>query len=361
MMDTPASSRRSFFGKGLAVGASAFCPAVFAMPCQAGEPRRPVPDDVEPAFPSEPHPREIRTKLRELLGVELMPETIPVKHEEAEKTADGLVQTRLSFANVLGDVVTAILLQPAGAKRRSHPGVVCMSGTSGSAERITRAEFRRAKPDEGSLLGWARELARRGFVTLSLTLKGTVGRRVSVSFWEKQARMLAPFGRTLMGVMVDEALRGARILGETDVVDPQRLALTGMSLGGNVTWYAMACEPDIRAAVPVCGGVGSLRRQILEGDPNRHSTYFYVPHLLRYFDHPQIVATCICPRPFMAIAPTRDEDMPKSGVDEFVRVVQPAYKEAGHPERFRVYQPESQHSYTQQYFEEMAKWLSRHC
>ena len=262
-------------------------------------------DDVKPAFARTLQPHEIRPKLRELLGVEPLPETIPDTREPAEESADGLARTQLSYPNVLGETVTAILLQPVAVRRRSHPGVVCMSGTGGSAERMTHARFRRARPDEGPLLGWARELARRGFVTLSLSLKGTVPRRVSVGFWEKQSRLLAPFGRTLMGEMVDEALRGARILGETDAVDPDRLALTGMSLGGNVTWYAMACEPAIRAAVPVCGGLGSLRRQILEGDPDRNSSYFYVPHLLRFFDHAQIVATCICPRPFMAIESRR--------------------------------------------------------
>jgi dienelactone hydrolase len=302
----------------------------------------------------------MRQKLRELLGIDPLPRTIRAERAPSEKTDDGLLQTKLSFRNMLGETVPAILLEPPGAERNSLAGVVCMSGTSGGAERITHAEFRRAKPNEGPLLGWARELTRRGFVTLSLTLKGTVDRRVSVKFWEQQARMLAPFGRTLMGVMVDEALRGVRVLRDVDAVDSNRLALTGMSLGGNVTWYATACEPDIRAAVPVCGGVGSLRRQILEGETDRHSSYFYLPHLLRYFDHPQIVSTCICPRSFMAIAPTKDQDMPKSGADELIRVVQPAYKVAGQPEHFRVYQPDSTHVYTKQYFEWMVKWLKQY-
>ena len=361
MTDLTSSSRRSLLCSGLSLGASVLGAPLFAMGRQAEESPRPATDEVEPAFPHALQPQEIRPKLRELLGVEPLPETILVKWKPPETTADGLVQSRLSYFNVLGETVTAVLLQPLGVNRGSHPGIVCMSGTSGSADRLTHADFRRKNPDEGPLLGWARELVRRGFITLSLTLKGTVQRRVSVKYWEKQARMLAPFGRTLMGVMVDEALRGARILGDVEAVDAKRIALTGMSLGGNVTWYAMACERGIRAAVPVCGGVGSLRRQILEGDSDRHSSYFYVPHLLRYFDHPQIVATCICPRPFMAIAPTKDEDMPKAGADELIRIVQPAYKTAGRPEHFRVYQPESIHVYTKQYFEWMVKWLKRSC
>ena len=175
----------------------------------------------------------------------------------------------------------------------------------------------------------------------SLTLTRTDGRRVGVKFWEKQARMLTQFGRTLMGVMVDEVLRVVSVLRDVDTVDPKQLALTGMSLGGNVSCCAMACVAEIRASAPVCGGVASLLRQILAGHPDRYSSSSYVRQLLRYIDHPQIVLMCICPRPFMTIAPTKIQDMPKSGVDERLRVVEPAYKAVGQSEPFRVYQPDS--------------------
>lgn len=327
----------------------------------ADEIQRPVSEDIRPAFPDSVKPSKIRSKLRELLGLDSVPESLSVKREPSETTSDGLSLTRLTYPNMLGETVSAVLLSPKEAKPRSLAGVVCMSGTSGSAQRLIHPEFRRAQPGAGPLLGWSRELARRGVVTLSVTLKGTVARRVSPAFWGKQIRMLAPFGRTLMGVMVDEALRGFRVLQTVDAVDAQRIALTGMSLGGNVTWYAAACEAGVRAAVPVCGGVGSLRRQILEGDTDRHSSYFYIPHLLRYFDHPQIVASCICPRPFMMIAPTRDEDMPRSGVEDLIRVVRPAYLAAGSPDQFRVYQPQSRHEFSKQSFERMVQWLKRFC
>ena len=61
-----------------------------------------------------------------------------------------------------------------------------------------------------------------------------------------------------MGILVEETLLAARILSTTDGVDPARIGVTGMSLGGNATWYSMACAPWIAAGVPVCGGVGSL-------------------------------------------------------------------------------------------------------
>jgi hypothetical protein len=154
-------------------------------------------------------------------------------------------------------------------------------------------------------------------------------------------------------------LRAARVLAAQDAVDADRIGLTGMSLGGLATWYAMAVEPWIRVGVSVCGGLGSMASNIHEGLPDRSSSAIFLPHMLRYFDHPRIVATCIAPRPFMAIGPTEDEDMPREGVDELVRVVGPAYRERGHAERFKVYQPEGNHVFLVQYFEWMARWFDR--
>ena len=321
-----------------------------------------IPRGVEPAPPRHHLSKElIRPKLRELLGLEPVPSQVPLETAEPETSHDGLDLTVLSYRNLLGDMVPGVLAVPTGADKGSLAGVVCMSGTGGSVETLTDSNFGNQEPGNGRLMGWGRELARRGFATLSITLRGTTSRSISPTHWEKHIRFLAPYGRTMMGVMVDEALRAARILAMHNAVNASRIGMTGMSLGGNVTWYGMASDPMIRVGVPVAGSVGSLATAIHEGDVNRHSSYFYIPHMLRYFDHPQVVSTCICPRPFMVIAPTRDEDMPTAGVENMMSIVKPAYATAGHPEHFKVYQPESNHVYTEEYFEWVVQWLKRFC
>ena len=319
-----------------------------------------IPEDITPVRPVAIPDEAVRSKLLELLGLQAIPERVEYTVDSQEMAKDGMTVTRLHFANVLGEVVPGILVEPSVPEKRSLPGVVCLPGTGGTAERLTHERFHRPSPTQGPLVGWARELARRGFVTLSLTLKGCEQRRGHVEQWEREAKLLAPFGRTLMGVQVDEALRGAYMLAAWEGLHPQRIGLTGMSLGGNVTWYAMACATWIRAAVPVCGGVGSLIRAIQEGDPKRHSSYFYIPHLLRFFDHPRIVRTCIVPRPFMVIAPLRDEDMPSTGVDELVRQVTPPYVAAGVAERFRVLRPDTNHVFLPEFFQELVEWFRTH-
>ena len=163
-----------------------------------------------------------------------------------------------------------------------------------------------------------------------------------------------------MGLLVEEALRASRILAARPEVDPNRIGLTGFSLGAYASWWAMACDPSIRTVACLAGGLGSLARDVHEGNPDRHSSCHYIPGLLRYFDHPQIVADCIAPRPFMMLAPLKDPDMAVSGVDALLRVVQPVYFKSGYPERLQVYRPDDGHVFRVKYFEWMVLWFQKH-
>ncbi len=320
-------------------------------------PRYRIPRDITPAYPDPVRGPAIRPKVLELLGLGELPTAITFKGEASKTTSDGLSVMSVSFQNSLGETVPGVLITPAGAATGALPGVVCMPGTGGDAARMTEARFYREGPDEGPLMGWARELARRGFATLSITLKGTVARRRVFEDWDREARLLAPYGRPQMGFLVEEALSAARVLASQPMVDSQRIGLTGFSLGGYAAWWAAACDPSIAASAPMCGGLGSLALDIHEGDPDRQSSFHYVPGLLRYFDHPEIVASCITPRPLMVLAPLHDPDMPASGVDQLLRVASPAYLKAGHPERFTVYRPNDGHVFRVKYFEWMAEWF----
>ena len=313
-----------------------------------------IPRDIQPTFPSAVS--DLRSKLIELLGFPEVPAHVEIAAEDPQEQDDIRV-THLSYQNALDETVPGILMEPLNDPEEERPGIVCVSGTGGSAERVAHPDFY-PSPD-GPLIGWGRELARRGFTALAISAKGTEGRRGSIEQWATECKLLAPYGRTQMGVLVEETLRAARILCATEGVDPGRIGLTGMSLGGNATWYAMACASWIAAGVPICGGVGSLASVIHHGDNERHSAYYYIPHFLRYFDHPRVVAACMPPRPFMMVSPTRDEDMPREGVDKLLPIVTTSYAAAGYPERFRVRQPEGNHRFLVEYFEWMVAWFER--
>jgi len=313
-----------------------------------------IPAEIQPAFPLPVPQDQVRAKLLELLGIEEIPSEVDFTAGQT-RDEDGIRLTHLSYQNSLGEKVPGILMLPLETPKDKLPGVVCIPGTSGSAAEAADPVFE----EGGQVRGFGRELARRGYATLSISVKGSVGRRPSAAYWEQEAKFLVAYGRPQMGFIVEEALRAARVLAASERVDAERIGLTGMSLGGLATWFPIACAGWIRVGVPICGGLGSMARNIHEGLPDRASSAIYVPHMLRYFDHAEIVNACIAPRPFMTVAPTSDEDMPRSGVEELIEAVAPMYESMGYAERFKVYQPEGNHQFLVQYFEWMVKWFDR--
>ena len=208
-----------------------------------------------------------------------------------------------------------------------------MPGTGSSAEEVIDPRMYRPVPERGPLLGWGRELAKRGYAVLTFSPKGTVVRRKTRDDWEEETKLLAPYARPQLGILADETIRASLVLAAADGIDPERIGLTGMSLGGLASWLAMSMAPWVRTAAVVCGVLGTMEQMIHHGQVERHSSAIFIPHMLRYFDHPEVVAACIAPRSFMMVAPTEDDDMPREGVDELISVVAPVYEASGHPEQ----------------------------
>ena len=304
--------------------------------------------------------QEVRATFCELLGISDIPApgSVAVELGRGDATTDGLTVAPLSFRNELDEVVPCILLRPAAA-REKLPGIVCIPGTGGSAEQISDERLHRPLRHRGPLYGWARELARRGFAVLAVTLAGTTQRQPNPLERERETKALLPFGRTAIGVRVRETLQAARALAAIDGVGADRVGITGFSLGGQAAWQAQAVAPWIRAAAPLAGGLGSMATFVRDGDLDRHGGAWYLPHLLRHFDHGRIARVCICPRPLMVLAPTEDEDMPAAGVDALEREVRPAYAAEGCAHRFEVYRPHLNHLFLPEHLDWVAEFFRR--
>ena len=312
---------------------------------------------IEPAFPDPLPLEEVPAKFRELIGLDVIPDQVDFTAADTV-VEDGLALTRLTYRNCLGESVHAIAILPA-EPAGTMPGVICTNGTASTAEDVAHPLYHRKTPHKGPLYGWGREMVRRGFAVLTFTPKGASARRGTVEAWEEEQKLLLPFGRSQVAVIADEAVRATRVLGALDGVDPDRIGLTGMSLGGWTSWLGMVAAPWVKTAAPIAGGLGTMRANIDHGLVWRHSSFAFVPHMLRYFDHPQLIAAAIAPRPFMMVAPLEDEDMPSDGVDVFVDYVSGVYEQAGVPERFLVHRPPGHHVFTMQYFEWAVEWFKR--
>jgi len=71
-----------------------------------------------------------------------------------------------------------------------------------------------------------------------------------------------------LGTTQDDLLKLIKLAAESLPVDRTRIYLTGLSMGGFGTWFALAREPELfAAALPVCGG----------GDPGKAQTICKIP------------------------------------------------------------------------------------
>ena len=301
---------------------------------------------------------ETRRALTELLKISPDPpkvvvEVIDRRHEE------GVIVEELAWPSLDGQRVSASLIRP--DTNTPLPAVVCLHETGGSRESITAGQFGPGpwpRPDGGEpqrrMLGWARELARRGFVTIAFTQRG-LDRRAPPDT-NDQAKDLLVRGRTLMGALIHEIRQAVTYLESRTDVQAGRIAVAGMSFGGITAFYTWAVDSRVWAAASICGGVGSIDVLLQKGRPAYHGFYWWIPGMLTHGDQADFAAA-LAPRPLMLWAPTRDIGMPKEGVDRFKDRVAPSYAQHGAEKNLVIHQPDGEHEFTVEAFDRMVSFF----
>jgi dienelactone hydrolase len=301
-----------------------------------------------------------RSTFADLLKIPLADPEVSVS-VRSTKEEDGLVVEDVTWESLDHEHPIAYVIHPANA-RRPLPAIIFLHGSSGSRESECTKTFGVGQWTNANgktstrLLGAARELARRGYLTLALTQRGLDSRLPST---EDQTKELLLRGRNLMGAEVYEIRQALTYLSQRHDVDPKRIGMTGLSFGGITTFYTWLVDLRIAAAAPICGAVGSLNT-FLRMNSNRgyHGIYFWVPDMLTKGDQADFAAA-MAPRPLMLWAPTEDIAMPRQGVDRFVETVRPAYERAGARDSLVVYQKPGVHDLTLEAFELMSKFFDK--
>jgi dienelactone hydrolase len=303
---------------------------------------------------------EARRTFTRLLKIPLQPPAVKAE-VRSPVTEDGLIVEDISWPAADEQTVPAFLIRPS-ATSGPLPAIVCLHGTGGSRESETTAHFGigdwtrpgQSRPEK-RMLGWARELARRGYATLSLTQRGLDRRTPDTN---DQAKDLLVRGRTLMGALVEEIRQAVTYLGSRPEIDRRAIGMTGMSFGGITTFYTWLADDRIAAAAPLCGGVGSVDVLLRKGRPSYHGFYWWIPEMLTAGDQ-GVFAAAMAPRPLMLWAPTEDIGMPKEGVDRFAATARPAYERAGASGKLVIHQPPGEHSFTHEAFDAMTAFFDR--
>jgi dienelactone hydrolase len=193
--------------------------------------------------------------------------------------------------------------------------------------------------------GWG--LARRGYVTLCHD-HFNMGERADN---EIDSQFLAyAMGKSLAGMRTWDALRCFDYLRTRPEVMPDRIGLTGLSLGGTIATYAGALESRFRAVL-IAGYFFPWRKQ-----PEMMGCVCnYVPDLLTLCDLPEIDALH-APRPLMIAHGTQDWFFNNNGVRYGADFIRSVYRLRKAEDRFALYEFNEGHMYP---LDVAAKWFDQ--
>lgn len=251
--------------------------------------------------------------------------------------------------------VGAYLLLPNGADFPA-PAVLCLHQHAG--------QFHLGKSEPVGLAGdpdmaYARELAERGYVTITPDFKGFEERRDTVLEGARFEHYLASRawveGRTLQGRHLWDLIRALDYLHERPEVDTARLGCLGHSLGGQETFMLLATDERVRAGAVSCG-VSTVRsffdRKIT------HNWAWYIPGFLDLGDTPALIEL-IAPRPLCLLAGRQDRIFPVPGVQAIIDRATARYRELGQETAFSATLFDGGHVFPPDNRQQAYAWLDR--
>ena len=255
-----------------------------------------------------------REDVRHLLGVrgDLTATPSVLVEGPAEDVGDGLTLRRLVLGTDGRDPLPCLLMAPAATG--PWPAVVALHQHY--------AQFDLGKSEPAGLCGdpalaYGRASARRGAAVLMPDLTGFEERRSGGPDDTRAHRMLAfrllVEGTTLQARHVEDVATCVSWLEGSGTALPG-VGLIGHSLGGQVAFFAAACDERVRAVVISCGlgTVSSFHREDIE-----HNPAWYVPGLAAVGDSPA-VASVAHGQSFWVSGGNRDPLFPVDGLRQTV-------------------------------------------
>jgi dienelactone hydrolase len=225
---------------------------------------------------------------------------------------------------VLAEVHAAgIYITPKGVEGR-RPLIISMHGGGGSPE---VALFRGGANYHDMVRGGVK----RGFVVFAPThLFRAEGHPPDVR--NRMDERLRLVGTSLTAVEIAKIARGLDVLLKRPEVDPNRVAMVGLSYGGYYALVTPALDQRIKVVVSSCYfGVQEYR---YERDENGVPRDFQFPDRFSLFQDPELVAM-ICPRPLEIQAGERDNATHREKGKEFAPRCAAYYERLKRADRFR--------------------------
>lgn len=158
------------------------------------------------------------------------------------------------------------------------------------------------------------------------------------------------------GVETWNAMRALDYLETRPEVDRSRVAITGRSGGGAISWFTAALDDRFHVASPVHGtwSIGPHIRDNVVRE-NCDCIYTWNAGLL---DLPTIGAL-IAPRPLLIVNARRDDSFPPAGYEVVERQLRTVYKWYGADDKLATFEDNTGHQDTPAYRKAAGQWIAR--
>ncbi len=305
----------------------------------------------------------IRAELWQLLGsLPPRPPRPAVTTLSREDRGDYVLE-RFQFDNGAGESVPGYLLLPKGASA-PRPGILYCHWHGGEYDGGKRELFEARHTPEAP----GPALAKRGYVVLAIDARcfgerngrGPDGASERDYVGEETtAKFDLWVGRTFWGMLLRDDLIALDYLASRPEVDPQRLGVTGMSMGATRTWWLLALDERLRTGVAIAC-LTRYENLIRHQSIREHDIGYFIPGMLRHFDMEAVVAL-IAPRAVLFQNGDQDNGSPVDGIHAIEAAVRPVYRLYGREGEFQslVY-PGQGHVYTPVMWARTLAWFDDH-
>jgi cephalosporin-C deacetylase-like acetyl esterase len=288
----------------------------------------------------------VRRQLLYMLGLDPMPKKTPLNARVTRRLErDTYNIENIVFQSMSGLYVTGNLYVPKGVKG-PLPAILYVCG--------------HAPGPSGAKVNYQHHgiwLAKHGYVAFLIDtiefgeVPGIHHGTHDLEMWD-----WVSLGYTPAGPEVWNGIRALDYLETRPEVDPKRLAITGISGGGAMTWYGAAVDERLQAGASVCATWTVEHHTRLDAiHENCDCIYF----MNTFQADLSSVGALIAPRPFKMLSARRDPSFPVAGYKEAFQRTLPIYKLYGAADKVAEYDHDAPHADIPAFRKEADEWLNR--
>jgi cephalosporin-C deacetylase-like acetyl esterase len=163
-------------------------------------------------------------------------------------------------------------------------------------------------------------------------------------------------GYTPAGPEVWNAIRALDYLETRPEVDSKRVAVTGISGGGAMTWYTAAVDERFQVAAPVCSTWSVEHHTALNAVHENCDCIYFIN---TFFADLSTVGALIAPRPLKILSARRDPSFPAAGYHDAYQRSRAIYQLYGAQEKVQEFDYDVGHSDVLPFRKEAYEWINR--